>query len=1159
MSEKREHDFEPVGSTRPDDHLQTDGGDTAVGPGPTEILRDPSWTEELEREPSTSSGVGQCIGPYLLEAELGRGGQGVVYQARDIRLGRTVALKLMEGQGAFADQRLTRFRREAEAASRLDHPGICGVYEAGVADGHAFIAMRFVTGETLAARIARMKRRERPEPLQWRVQLSSTEEPGARDGHAGRVVEDRSPPTSSVDRAGIVALLGIFGKAAVALHAAHEAGVLHRDIKPGNIMIDKDGQPVLLDFGLAHVEDNEGESLTRTGDVFGTPAYMSPEQVSGLRHQLDRRSDVYSLGVSLYESLVLRRPFEAPTRQVLYQAILSEEPQDPRRLNPLISRDLKVVLETALAKERDGRYQTALDFARDLEALGEGRPIAARPVGFAGRIWRWAKRHPAAAVLVLTVALGAPLVTGLAGFIWASLPSLERTRQMEAFEQVEHSLERGFYEMHHASSDAAVEHFEKVIETDPASGEGYAGLALAHMFLSNHAAAMEVLEKGERMIEEPRVLAPLKSDVLRLTNKKEEYEAYRDLEPENPGPLFWFIEGVRASYRGHALGETSAGGRVAFARAEQLLSRAVAASPRARRAYHFQLAHVHGHRSNVPRRDEVATAIAALWPESASGWFWIGFSMESSDKQRAMDAYLTAIDMDPEHGTARANLARLLAESGDSEGAIQQYREAIRILPNSLSFHISLSDVLRAAKRYEEAETICKSAIAIDPAAPDPRITLGNVLFDLNRREESIGAFRSAIDCDSARAAAHYGLGRVLYEEGRVEEALVASKEAIRLDDSMAEAHRIKALCLKARGQFEESEAATRDAIRANPRYVFAYNDLGLVLMKLDRVDDAIASYRKALEIDPQLATAHLNLGIALERKGDRENAISCYRNALQYAPGLIQARSRLADAHLAAGRVDDALEEYRKCLEQAPEDAAIRTSYALAIERSEGIVAALDQYARAKELSPSNARMRTNYGIALAAASRRTESAAEFREAIRLDPGHKDAHYCLGAVLLQMGELDVSIEHFRQAVRIDPGNSQFQKGLETALSGRGAPADLVALYRARLARDANDTRSLNGLAWVLVDPDGDPALRNPEEALPLAARAVDLSHRNDPSVLDTFAVALFANGRLEEAVSVQEELLRLMDGKDSGVLKIQDAQAALEVYRSALSRKNGR
>lgn len=1158
MTEERKDGSEPAGSTEPEDCLPRGGGDAGAGSASTEILGDRSKTEAPGRGAEPSSGAGQRIGPYLLEAELGRGGQGVVYQARDVRLGRTVALKLMDGQGAFADQRLTRFRREAEAASRLDHPGICGVYDAGVADGRAFIAMRFVTGETLAARIARMKQRQRPEPLQWQLQISSIEGAGARDGSANRDAEERQSPTSSLDRADIIAILSIFGKAAMALNAAHEAGVLHRDIKPGNIMIDKDGQPVLLDFGLAHVEDIDGESLTRTGDVFGTPAYMPPEQVSGLRKQLDRRSDVYSLGASLYESLVLRRPFEAPTRQALYQSILIEEPPDPRRLNPLISRDLKVVLETALAKERDERYQTALDFARDLDALREGRPIAARPVGLAGRAWRWARRHPAAALLILTMALGAPLVTGLAGFVWASLPSLERQRKTEAFEQIEDSLERGFYELHHGSAKAAIGHFESAIEIDSASGEGYAGLALTHMVLRDHAAAMEVLDRGERMIEEPRVLAPLKGDVLRLTNRQEEYEAYRNLEPESPGPVFWFVEGMRAIYRGHDLGEESAAGRVAFARAEHLLSRAVAASPRARRAYHFQLAHAQGHRSNTPKRDEVADAIAALWPESASGWFWIGFSMESHDKRRAMDAYASAIELDPDHGTARSNLALLLAEHGDSEGAMQQYREAIRVRPLSLDAYLSLSGLLRTAGRYEEAAAICESAIDIDPEVSGPRIALGNVLLDWHRREESIGAFRSAIDCDPDSAVAHYGLGRVLYEEGRVEEALAASLEAIRLDGGMAEAHRIKALSLKARGQFVESEAAARDAIRANPRYVFAYNDLGLVLMKLNKVDEAIASFRDALNIDPGLATAHLNLGIALERKGDRETAISCYRNSIQCAPQQVQAHSRLADALFASGEIDAALQAYRDCIELDPGNASIRTNYALSLDRSEKSEAALEQYAKAAELYPSNALMRTNYGIALAAASRRGDAVAEFREAIRIDPRYGDAHYCLGAVLIQMGELDESIERLREAIRIEPGNSQFQQGFETALGKRGTPADLMTLYRARLARDPDDSRSLNGLAWVLVDPHGDPALRNPGEALPLAARAVDLSHRNDPNVLDTFAVALFANGRMEEAVAVQEELLRLMDGKDFGSLKFQDAQAALGAYRSALSRRNG-
>ena len=363
------------------------------------------------------------FGRFALLHELGRGGQGSVYLARDPQLGRRVALKVLSISVATAPDALERFRREAEAASRLDHPGICTIYEAGECQGVPYMAMRYVEGETLSERIqAARGSLHAPDASADVIPTSGTHGPAT-----SAPAQDASDSTAARDPLRRVLLF--FERTARALHVAHEAGLIHRDIKPGNLMVSRGGEPVILDFGLVRSLAGDEPTLTRTGDVLGTPHYLSPEQLATETALVDRTTDVYSLGATFYESLTLHRPFEAATREGLYQRILSSHPTDPRQHNAALSRDLVVVLETALEKDPARRYQSALDFAEDLRRVREYEPIRARPAGTMLRLRRWTQRNPAlasataAAFLLLLTALGISL-----GFTATLTQSLRHTR-----------------------------------------------------------------------------------------------------------------------------------------------------------------------------------------------------------------------------------------------------------------------------------------------------------------------------------------------------------------------------------------------------------------------------------------------------------------------------------------------------------------------------------------------------------------------------------------------------------------------------------------------------------------------------------------------------------------------------------------------------------
>ena len=341
----------------------------------------PTPAENLER-----------IGDYRLIERIGGGGMGVVWLAEQESLGRRVALKLLRpGLHAFPRSR-ERFRREVVAAGRLDHPGICTVYDAGEAEGTPYLAMRYLDGETLARRIERARSNE-PE---------------------GGALKSRDD---------VLAMVALVESVARAAHHAHEQGLVHRDRKPSHVMIGRDGTRVLLDFGLARLDEPADGGLTVSGDLLGTPAYMAPEQISG-RRPVDRRSDVYALGATLYEAVTLRPPFTAPTRESLLREITESEPTAASRRARSAPRDLDVVLATALDKDPDRRYQTALDLADDLRRVRLKEPIRARPLPLALRARRWTQRNPALAVLVVALVLGLAVSLGLLGWVRSSLTTV---------------------------------------------------------------------------------------------------------------------------------------------------------------------------------------------------------------------------------------------------------------------------------------------------------------------------------------------------------------------------------------------------------------------------------------------------------------------------------------------------------------------------------------------------------------------------------------------------------------------------------------------------------------------------------------------------------------------------------------------------------------
>jgi len=358
-------------------------------------------TFDLSSGPAGNAGAGTIleIGDYELLEEIGRGGMGVVYRARQRSLDRIVALKtILAGRFARASD-VERFKAEAQAAATLRHPNIVAIHEVGKCDGQHYFTMDYVPGRSLAELV-------------------------------------RESPLSANRAARYVCAI------AEAIEEAHRHGTLHRDLKPSNVLIDEHDEPRITDFGLAKRLNDESD-LTISGRAIGSPSFMPPEQAAGDRRAIGPHSDVYALGALLYHLLTGRAPFAAETIEATLAQLLQNDPVSPRMLNPTVPRDLETICLKCLEKEPPRRYQAARQLAEELRRFLEGEPILARPVSAAERIWRWSNRRPAVAGLALALAISL-----LAGFVAVLWQWQRAERHARAETQQRHRAE------------ALVEHFE---------------------------------------------------------------------------------------------------------------------------------------------------------------------------------------------------------------------------------------------------------------------------------------------------------------------------------------------------------------------------------------------------------------------------------------------------------------------------------------------------------------------------------------------------------------------------------------------------------------------------------------------------------------------------------------------------------------------------
>jgi serine/threonine protein kinase len=447
------------------------------------------------------------LGDFEIVRELGRGGMGIVYEARQASLNRQVALKILSATLGLNPRAVQRFHLEAEAAAKLHHSNIVPVYATGEHNGTHFYAMELIQGPSLDHVIKEMRRQSAAAPAS-----PQSQEPPAPDlANTGPYIETTTSPLTEGQSSSLGSGGGYFDRVARmiadvadALEHAHNKGVIHRDIKPSNLLLSPDGRLSINDFGLARMLEQPG--LTMTGEFLGTPAYMAPEQIAAGRVPVDHRIDIYSLGATLYELLTLRAPFTGERRDQVLAQIMSKEPRPPRKLNKAVPRDLETICLKALDKDPDKRYQTAGALAEDLRRFVNRFAISAKRAGPIERTRKWVRRHPGLSA-ALAVAVFALLAAGFFAYQARDARRRHRAEQcrnavekahlkamsgdFEGAEEAVHEAERagvsagqvrmlrGLLAYYSGKTRESLEHFQQAVELLPDSVAARSMLAVA--------------------------------------------------------------------------------------------------------------------------------------------------------------------------------------------------------------------------------------------------------------------------------------------------------------------------------------------------------------------------------------------------------------------------------------------------------------------------------------------------------------------------------------------------------------------------------------------------------------------------------------------------------------------------------------------------------
>jgi serine/threonine-protein kinase len=1043
-----------------------------VEPAPVQETWWPGKTPEAASNEGEHSLHWPAIPGYEIEREIGRGGMGVVYLARQCRLNRLVALKMLLPEACGNEQQWRRFQTEAEIIARLHHPHIVQVYEVGEIDGRAFCSLELIDGGNLAE---------------------------ALDGQP-------CPPRVAAE---------LLATLAEAVQAAHEKGVLHRDLKPANVLLSfsRDAESSersapaytqgrrdanvpanalrsedsasrlngvvakLTDFGLAKQLTTD-QGLTESGMVMGTPSYIAPEQVQGRVRELGPPADVYSLGAIFYEILTGRPPLLGPTVLETLQLVLSHDPLPPRSLQPRIPRDLETICLKCLHKDPGRRYGTARELSKDLRRFLSGEPVRARRAPVWERAARWVRRRPATAAVI------AFLVLAAAGGTY-----LVRQHELDRLEAARRQAELG---------DAVVSALDKVADLRQQARWGEARAVLEQVRQQLGPAGAEDLRRQVAQAEAELVLVD-QLDAARLKGSVWMGSGFDNASA---------VREYTAAFRDAGLGDETEAAEIVAQRIRESAVREQLVA--ALDDWAMWLG------NQEPARREWLLAVARL--ADPDSWRNRSRAAEVWRNRRALERLAreaNVSELSPQTVFALAGQLR-----GCGADSVPLLKAAQRRYPGDFWLNMELGSVLVASKRDEEGLGYLRAAVALRPRAGAAHTNLGLALAQAGRVDEGIAEYKKALEIDDRNVYARTNLGGALYQKGRVDEAIAEARKAMEIDPMVFQAPANLAMALYDKGLLDEAIAECRKALKLEPRHASSHSILGRSLQDKGDLNGAIVAFRKLVEIEPGDVSAHCSLAHSLYQKGRLNEAIAEYKKTLELDPKLSAVHDAIGIALRDKGRLDEAIAEHEKALEIDPKNVDAHNSLGVTFcdfQRDYGRAEAC--FRKALELDPKNAQIYMNLGNALRHQGRVDEAIAEYHKAIKLDPKLDLVHDRLGYALFEKGRLEESIAEYKEAIKLNPKFAAGHYNLGAVLEAQGKLDEAIAEYKKAVELDFR--QSYQGLGKVLL------ARGRLDEASAAIKKAIEVAP-NDVMAHTTLAAVLGSQGKWDEVIAVCKKVINL-------------------------------